>query len=98
VKLRFNFLALNTFERLVGVGAFVDLLDEAVPSIELRKREELKQLAEQEGWDYSDYQVESDALGEKFLWMPRLAAYSCAVLLYSTAISVARTRHQHRHP
>lgn len=84
MKLRFNFLALNTFQRLIGASAFVNLLDEAMPSIELRETEDLKQFAENEGWDYSDYQDECDVLSKKFrYWMPRFAAYSCAILLYS---------------
>lgn len=84
MKLRFNFLALDTFNRLLSARAFIKLLDDAVLRSEWEETEALKQVAEQEGWDYSDYEIERQVLDEKFRhWMPRFAAHSCVALLYS---------------
>ncbi len=84
MKLRFNFLALDTFHRLLRTNDFINLLDDVLPTKAWQETEALKKFAESEGWDYGDYQAESQALDEKLHhWMPRLAAYSCIILLYS---------------
>lgn len=84
MKLRFNFLAIETFGRLQRTKEFVQLLHNALPTESLRETEDLKLFAESEGWDFGDYQVEKQLLDERLNhWMPRLAAYSCIILLYS---------------
>ena len=84
MRLRFNFLALDTFNRLLTTTDFINLLNDALPTKALQVQDELKLIAESGGWDYVDYEVERQSLDEKFdHWMPRLAAYSCVILLYS---------------
>jgi hypothetical protein len=73
-----------TSQRLYGLNALVELVYRATPGVELQERDALKQLAEHEGWDYSDYSMEDQCLDVKFrYWLPKLAAYSIIILLSS---------------
>lgn len=83
-KIRIDPLAVETFERLFGATAFLESVDKAIPEMEWQEREALRQLAEQENWDFGDYQVEGQVLDAKFRhWVPRFAAYSVIILLDS---------------
>jgi hypothetical protein len=81
---RINPLALDTFGRLAGVRAYLDLVDTAMPQIEFQERERLKEFAEDHGWEAGDYFTEDQVLDERFRhWVPRFSAYSAIILLYS---------------
>src|SRR2546428_629673 len=83
-KIRIDPLALETFERLFGVAAFLESVNKAIPEMEWQEREALKRLAEEQNWDFGDYAVELDVLDAKFRhWVPRFAAYSVIILLDS---------------
>lgn len=78
--------ALETFRRLFGVRSLLESLDKAIPEIEWQEREALKRLAEEENWDFGDYDVESQILDSKFRnWVPTYAAYSIIILVNSIA-------------
>ncbi len=77
-------LVLQTFGRLAAVSAFLDLLDQAIPVSEFADNEALKRKAEENDWDYSDFDVEEQILKERFrFWLPRFGAYSVLTLLYT---------------
>jgi hypothetical protein len=77
-----NFLVAETFERLFGVLALLEVLDQSIPEMEYRAQQALQELAEHEGWEYGEYEAERDVLDSKFRhWVPRLAAYSVIALL-----------------
>lgn len=83
-KIHFDFLVLETFDRLFGVTALLDVLDQGIPDMEWREQEALRQMAEAESWDYNDYDVDRQVLDEKFRrWIPRFAAYSIITLFQS---------------
>lgn len=83
-KFRLNPLAMDTFGRLAGIRAYLDLLDKEMSAIEAKEREHLQETAETQGWDYSDYDVERQVLDERFgHWIPRFSAYSAIILLYT---------------
>jgi len=77
-------LVAQTFGRLAGIRAFLDLLDRALPDYEWSDNEALKQRAEDEKWESVDFDVERHGLDERFqFWLPRYAAYSVVSLLYT---------------
>ncbi len=79
-----NTLVLQTFGRLAGIRAFLEGLDEAVPESEWARNEKLKQRAEDEQWEYDDFDVERQVLDERFhFWLPRYTSYSVITLLYT---------------
>ena len=79
-----NFFALRVFSELFEVSAFIEMFDNTLPASECRADEALRQLAEEEQWDFNEYQVERDQLAANYrLSFPRLAAYSVVVILYS---------------
>jgi hypothetical protein len=83
-KIRIDRLAFETFGRVFGVKALLEALDRALPEAEWQQREELKRLAEEQNWEYDDYDVERQVLDEKFRrWIPRFAAYSVIALLHA---------------
>jgi len=83
-KIRIDPLALETFARLFGVTAFLETVDKAIPEMEWQEREALKQSAEEQNWDFGDYDVETQLLDAKFQhWVPRFAVYSVIILLDS---------------
>ena len=84
-KIRFDFLVMETFDRILGTTAFMETVDKAIPDAESQEREALKQLADEQHWDFGDYYVEQQILDEKFgHWVPTLAAYSLVIILHST--------------
>ena len=84
MKFQFDYLVLETFQRLSGIKAFLEVLDKVVPEIEWLEREELRRLAEEQGWDVGDYQAKGQVLDEKFRhWVQRFGPFSIIVLLCS---------------
>src|SRR5437870_5172340 len=84
MTIHFDYLVLETFDRLFGVTAFLEVVDKAIPEMEWREQEALKQMAERENWEYSEYDGQRQVLDEKFRhWIPRFAGYSVIVLLQS---------------
>ena len=82
--MKFSVLVLETFGRLSGVRSFVDLLDRSLPESEWNENEELKRKAEDGNWDFADFDVERQALDDRFqFWLPRYTAYSAVTLLYT---------------
>jgi hypothetical protein len=61
-----DLFAVKTFERLAGVGSFVDLLRESLPLVEERHREYLEKEAAHYEMDSDEYQLESMILDERF--------------------------------
>jgi len=83
-KIHIDRLALETFGRVFGVKALLGALDKALPEAEWQERKSLRRLAEEQHWDYSNYDVECQVVDEKFrFWVPRFAAYSVISLLQS---------------
>lgn len=83
-KIHFDHLAIETFQRLYGASAFLEMADKAIPQLEREERERLRRLAEEEGWDFGDYDVERQALDAKFQhWIPRFVAHAVIILLDS---------------
>jgi hypothetical protein len=84
MKIRFDSLVTETSQRLYGLSSLIELIYRATPEVELQERDALKQLAEQEKWEYGDYSVEGEFLDVKFkYWLPKFAAYSIIILLSS---------------
>jgi hypothetical protein len=81
--LRFDDLVTETSQRLYGLNALIELIDQATPGFELEERNALEQMAKLEDWEYGDYDVENQFLNIKFDWLPRMAAYSIFILLSS---------------
>jgi hypothetical protein len=80
----FDLFAVKTFERLSGVGSFIELLRESLPLVEERHREYLVKEAAHYEMDSDEYQMESMILDERFQhWFPRLSEYSAIILLQS---------------
>ncbi len=82
--LKIDILVLQTFGRLAGISSFLDVLGRALPKSEWSDNEALKQKAEHENWEYSDFDVKRQVLDERFrFWLPRFTAYSVMTLLYT---------------
>lgn len=82
--MKFSPLVLQTFGRLSGVRAFLDVLDRALPESEWADNEALKQQAEAEDWEFGDFDVERQILDERFqFWLPRFTTYSVVTLLFT---------------
>jgi hypothetical protein len=83
-KIRIDPLVAETLDRLVGMTAFLEAMDKAIPEVEWQEREALKEMADAQNWDFGDFSVERQMLDEKFgRWIPTLAAYSVVILLHS---------------
>jgi hypothetical protein len=82
-KIQFDFLVGETFDRILGAIALLDLLDESVPRADFQEREELHALAKRQKWDLRDYYIDIQVLGEKYHSVARLSAYAITTLLYS---------------
>ena len=79
-----DILVSQTFARLAGVRALLDLLDEALPRSEWYETEALRKMAQQQHWPVEDFMVEEQVLNEKFrFWLPRFTAYSTINLLHT---------------
>ena len=82
--MKFSILVLETFGRLSGVRSFVDLLDRSLPESEWSENEELKRRAEDESWDFGDFDIARQVLDDRFqFWLPRYTTYSAVTLLYT---------------
>jgi len=84
VKLRFDHLVTETSQRLHGLSALIDLVDESHPKAWQCAKEALSEMAKNEEWDYGDYSSEAQFLDANFeYWLPKEEAYSILVLLSS---------------
>jgi hypothetical protein len=84
MRIRFNLLAGNTFSRLAGVRALIEHADRSIPDMESRVLKDLQAHAENEGWDYGDFDVERQRLQADYRHsIPKFAGYSGVVLLCS---------------
>ena len=81
--IRLNLLALQTFDRLMATIHFLEVLDKAIPDAERQDQEALRRLAEEQQWDFGDYSGERQIIEGNHRWLPRFAAYSVVILLYS---------------
>src|SRR5258706_12592933 len=82
--MRVHTLVLQTFGRLAGVRAFLEVLDRALPESEWAHNEALKERAEQQDWEFAEFDVERQILDERFqFWLPRFTTYSVVTLLYT---------------
>jgi len=80
----FNPLVIETFARLHGVLAFLETMNDGIPTVEEKEYRYLDQLAAEGGWEQSEYFGETDILDAKFhTWIPTFAAYSVTILLHS---------------
>lgn len=77
-------LVIETFARLHGAIAFLDILNDAIPIVQARELTYLSQLAREGGWEPQEYAAEKLLLNHKFHnSIPTVAAYSAIILLYS---------------
>lgn len=82
--MRIDSLVFQTFGRLAGIRSFLDLIDRTLPDAEWSENEDLREQAENESWEYPDFDVERQILNERFqFWLPRFTAYSAVSLLYT---------------
>lgn len=82
--MRFNVLVVQTFGRLEGIRSFLEVLDRTLPEAEWSDNEALRQRAEEENWEFADFDVERQVLDERFrFWLPRFTTYSVVTLLYT---------------
>jgi hypothetical protein len=83
-EMKFNSLVVQTFGRLSGIRAFLEVLDRALPDAEWKDNEALKVQAEEQAWEESDFDVERQILDERFrFWLPRFSSYSVVTLLFT---------------
>ena len=75
----------NTHARPRQYKAYLkSALDGSMPESEWAENEELKQRAEEEDWEFWEFDVERQVLEERFqFWLPRFTAYSVVTLLYT---------------
>jgi hypothetical protein len=82
--MNFDLLQIKSAERLAAVMALLRLLEEAVPEYEERERRALRELAEEQDFDFGEYHIEQQILDNRFtFWLPRFAACSVVTLLHS---------------
>ena len=65
-KMLLSPLVAQTFGRLAGISALLELLGRSIPESKWAENEELKRKAEEEGWKYEDFDVERQILEERF--------------------------------
>jgi hypothetical protein len=96
--MKIDTLVLQTFGRLAGVRAFLELVDRALPESEWQENELLRKNAEEGAWEYDDFDVERQILDERFgFWLPRFTSYSVVTLLHTvleTQLAAAAVRAQ----
>ena len=84
LKYHLNPVVIETFARLQGALAFVETLNDGLPTLEKKERHYLEHLASDEGWGDDDFAIENQILHKKFnTWIPTLAAYGATILLHS---------------
>ena len=82
--MRFDILTAQTYERLAGVKALLDPFDDALPAAEARENEALREFASGNELQYEEFRAEETVLDVRFRhWLPRYAAYSVVLLLFS---------------
>ena len=75
---------IETFARLHGARAFLETVNDGIPTVEEKERCCLAQLFAEGGCEDGEYAVERQVLDDKFhTWIPTFAAYSVAILLHS---------------
>ncbi len=81
-----DWLVADTFASISGIKALLDHADRSMPEMEWQEQENLKKLAESEGWDYHDYDAERQGLEADYRhWVPKYSAYSAVIILCSIA-------------
>ena len=84
VTVRWEPVVIDTFAWIFGIRAFLEEVATALPGAESKARHTLKQLAEEQKWDESDYGLEEGELDSKFKhWLPRLVGYSAITLIHT---------------
>ena len=79
---KIDFFVLDALNRLTGVRAFIDHADQSIPAMEYQAQKALKELAEQEGWDYQEYDCEKQGLDADYRRsIPRYTAFFSAIIL-----------------
>jgi hypothetical protein len=74
----------ETSQALYGLSALIELMYQSNTEVELRAHDTLRQRAQLGNWEAGDLEVEEGFLDISFkYWLPKLAAYSVLVLLYS---------------
>jgi hypothetical protein len=56
-KIRIDPLVAETLERFIGLAAFLETMDKVIPEVEWQERQALKELAEDQNWDFGDFDV-----------------------------------------
>lgn len=75
---------IETFARLHGIQAFLETMNDGIPTVEAKQHQYLEQLAVKGDWEPGEYFVEKEILNDKFrTWIPEMAAYSAIILLHS---------------
>ena len=70
-------------ERLSGIRAFIEHLDESIPDLQIRAQQALNELAGQEGWEYPQYAGEKQILDANVHYLTRYTTFSAVFLLWS---------------
>jgi len=84
LELHFNLVVIETFARLEAALAFLEMMNDGIPTVADKEHQYLKKLASEGGWEYGEYAVEEEILYQRFdSWIPTVAAYSAAVFLHS---------------
>jgi hypothetical protein len=83
-KIVFDPLVDETSQCLSGINALIETVYKGIPESEQQALDAIKQIAERDQWDESDYDVEVQLLDPIFKWwLPKTAAYSVIILLRS---------------
>lgn len=83
-KFQVNFLVINTLSAIGGARSYLDEMEQAIPTAELREREHLKRMAHDESWDWEDYDLRRQEIEGFYLYsMPELLTYSFITYLHS---------------
>src|SRR5437867_9006217 len=78
-----DWLVADTFASISGIKALIEHADRSMPEMEWQAQEDLKKLAESEGWDYD---IEVQGLEADYRhWIPKYSAYSAVIILCSIA-------------
>ena len=80
----FDPLVSGTFARLSVASEFLKVVDDAIPLLESKARNDLERFAVEEDLEAGEYFMEKGILDWRFqTWIPTFAAYSVIVLIYS---------------
>jgi len=81
-------VVLETFQRLIGANAFLEVVDEAIPAMDWEQGEALRHFFEEQGWDFGDYDVERQVHDAKFnTW------FRCSQHTLSSSFSTRSSKH-----